>query len=69
MATFPSLKMEKAMIKLHFHRTRNENNFILATAFCDQKYARQAQQTFFNKKKKKKLAKALPFYEENQARL
>ena len=68
MATFPSLKMEKAMIKLHFHRTRNENNFILATAFCDQNNSRQAQQTFFSQKKKK-LAKALPFYEENQARL
>ena len=44
---FPQLKnyikIKKAMTKLHFHRTRNEDNFILATAFCDQNNSRQAQ--------------------------
>lgn len=30
MATFPSLQIEKKMIIPHFHRTRNEDNFILA---------------------------------------
>ena len=39
---FPSLKIKKAMIKLHFHRTRNEDNSILATAFCDQNTSRKA---------------------------
>ena len=43
MATFPSLKIKKAVIKLHFHRTRNDDNFILATALCEQNNSRQAQ--------------------------
>ena len=43
MATFPSLKIKKAMIKLHFHRTRNDDNFILATALREQNNSRQAQ--------------------------
>ena len=57
MDTFPSLEIEKktttttkwnkqtttTMIKLHFNRTRNEDNFILATAFCDRSITRQTK--------------------------
>ena len=31
------------MIKLHFNQTRNEDNFILATAFCDRSISRQTK--------------------------
>ena len=40
MGTFPSSKVDKAMIELQFYRTRNENNFSQATTFCDQKNSR-----------------------------
>ena len=43
MGTFPSSKIGKAIIELHFYRTRDEDNFSLATAFCDRKNPRQTQ--------------------------
>ena len=43
MGTFPSSKIDKELIELHFYRTRNEDNFSQATAFCDQKNSRQTQ--------------------------
>ena len=38
-----SSSCKKAKIKLHLRRTRNEDNFILATAFSDQNNSRQTQ--------------------------
>ena len=49
-ATFPSFKIDKAMFELHFYRTKNEGNIILATAFFDRNITRNGHNSLLKQR-------------------